>query len=303
MLTRSQLLLVGGAVALAAALLTLPSGVLRNADKPGSSATATRDGATAGKETQPSAADAGASSPASAAGVSGSTGATPEHPHRELTAADRADLTRLRATLAGQTGAPARATAAASLAARFAQVQVYDSAGYYYEEAARIQPGPRYQKAAADQYFEAFGFAATPQRGQQLSSRAEKLYQQVLEATPNDLDAKTNLALLYVASPAPMRGILLLRDDVLKADPTNAKALYNLGTLQLRTNQLEKAVASFTKLVAAHPEHVNGTFYLGVALGRSGDKTGARKALEHTLTLSQDPGLRASVEQELSQLH
>lgn len=224
-----------------------------------------------------------------------------EHPHRDVTAADRQTLNKLRTAFLRSAQPAGRAERAAELAAQYAKVQVFDSAGYYYEEAAKARPSEQYRQLAADQYFEALGFAATPERAQVLGQKAQTLYQKVLEANPQNLAAKTNLAMTYVTSPQPMQGIMLLR-EVLAADPTNAQALYNLGVLSLQSGQNDKAVGRFTELVKAHPSHVNGNFYLGVAQAREGKTAEARAAFERTLTLSKEPSLRASVEQELAKL-
>lgn len=300
---RSHLLLVvGAALLLVVGLLALPTGVLRNANKPAPGG-ATRDaGTTAGAPPAnggaPAVAAAGTDQARSEAGAGP---AESDHSHREVTVADRQTLNRLRTALAQPAPPATRANRAAELAAQYGKVQVFDSAGYYYEQAAQAQPSEKYWQLAADQYFEALGFAATPERAQALGQKAQNLYQKVLEANPQNLAAKTNLAMTYVSSPQPMQGILLLR-EVLAADPTNAQALYNLGILSLQSGQNDKAVGRFTDLVKAHPSHVNGNFYLGVALAREGKPAEARTAFERTLTLSKEPSLRASVEQELAKL-
>ena len=301
---RSQLLLLLGAVLLTAGLLYLPTGILRNAGKanaPG--ATANRDGKPGAAGSDSAAGPGPAFSPANApkADAPGLAPLTPEHPHREVSAAEQATLAKLRKAFRASASPNARAGSAAELAGQLAQTQQYDSAGFYYEQAALARPGEKYELLAANQYFEAFGFAATPQRGKELATKAQTLYGAVLKNNPANLDAKTNLAMTYVASPAPMQGVLLLR-EVLATDPTNAPALYNLGMLSMQSGQMEKAVGRFLALVKAHPDHLNGNFYLGVTLAQTKQPAEARRAFEKTLALSPDPQLKAAVEQELAKL-
>ncbi len=307
MLTRPQLLVLGVAGAIGAALWLQPTGILRNGNKPNPTATATRDGGGSGAAGATAA--AGAAVPhdhdgdgtADHAATAAEPAPTEAAPHRTLAPADQQAIAKLRAAFRAESRPASRAGRAAELAQKLTQTQQFDSAGYYYEQAAAARPGEKYLQLAADQYFEAFGFAATPQRGEQLSQKAQELYQQVLKANPTNLRAKTNLAMTYVASPQPMQGIFLLR-EVLAADPTNEPALYNIGMLSLQSGQTDKAVGRFQELVKAHPKNINGHFYLGVALAKTKQPAAARAAFQRTLALSPDPQLRASVEQELAQL-
>jgi tetratricopeptide (TPR) repeat protein len=308
MLTRPQVFVLVAGAAIGVGLWLQPIGILRNAGKPGSAATATRDaGSGSGRVAVPGAVAAtpDAASPGGGAAEHGSAAAeinsAAEAPHRTLAPADAQAILKLRAAFRAETRPASRAGRAAELAEKLTQTQQFDSAGYYYELAAAARPGEKYLQLAADQYFEAFGFAATPQRGTALSRKAQDLYQQVLKANPTNLRAKTNLAMTYVASPQPMQGIFLLR-EVLAADPVNELALYNLGMLSLQSGQTEKAVGRFEELVKAHPRNLNGHFYLGVALAKTDQPGPARAAFERLLSLSPDPQLRASVEQEMAKL-
>ena len=63
----------------------------------------------------------------------------------------------------------------------------------------------------------------------------------VLNKNPDNLDAKTNLGMAYMATENPVKGVTLFR-EVLAADPRNEKALYNLGMLSIQSGQYDKAV-------------------------------------------------------------
>ncbi|MBD1398548.1 tetratricopeptide repeat protein [Pontibacter sp. JH31] len=194
-----------------------------------------------------------------------------------------------------------RALLANELAAAYANASKYDSAGYYFEVAAEARPGEKAYRKAGDQYFEAFTYAATQQRASEMGSKARKMYEQVLKNNPADLDAKTNVAMTYIASENPMQGITLLR-EVISADPKNQKALYNLGILSVQSRQYDKAVERFRNLVEVNPEHVEGAFYLGVSLAEVGKKEEAIKVFNKVKTMSSDPALAASVDEYLAKL-
>jgi tetratricopeptide (TPR) repeat protein len=188
------------------------------------------------------------------------------------------------------------------LAAKYAEVAKFDSAGYYYEQVAAVRPGEKIYQKAADQYFEAFSFAATPERSQELGAKARGLYDKVLKNNPGNLDAKTNLAMTYIAlGEAPMQGVTLLR-EVIATDPNNEKALFNLGILSIQSGQHDKAVERFRHLTQVNPKHVQGNFYLAVSLAATGKKEEARQVFQKARQLDVDPGFQASVDNELAKL-
>jgi tetratricopeptide (TPR) repeat protein len=197
--------------------------------------------------------------------------------------------------------AEAKVGIAEKLGAQYTAIGKFDSAGYYYEKVAAARPTEKVYQKAADQYFEAFSYAATEDRAKQFGTKAQSLYDKVLKNNPANLDAKTNLAMTYIASDNPMKGIGLLR-EVIAADPKNEKALYNLGVLSIQSNQYDKAVERFNNLIAVNPKHVNGTFYLGVALAETGKKEEAIAAFTKVKELDKTPSVQASADNELKKL-
>ena len=195
-----------------------------------------------------------------------------------------------------------RVKLATELAAKYTEVAKFDSAGYYYEQVAAVRPGERIYQQAADQYFEAFSFAATEERAKELGAKARGLYNKVLQNNPANLDAKTNLAMTYIAvGEAPMQGINLLR-EVITTDPNNEKALYNLGILSIQSGQYDKAVERFRHLTEVNPKHVQGNFYLAVSLAEIGQKEEAKQVFNQARKLDVNPEFQASIDTELAKL-
>jgi len=299
-----QLLLLAGALALAGGLYALPKGIVK--PKEGKAAlnqdaarTANRDGG--GMATNGSKADASSGPrPAETGTVAGAGASAAAAPHTQATAAQRQELNTL---LAQHRAAPAsgRNQVATTLAARYATVQRFDSAGYYLAGVATAKPSEKAWQQAADAYFQAYSFAASAERKKMLGDRARELYDNVLHANPNNLDAKTNLGMAYMSSDNPVKGIGLLR-EVLEQDPKNEKVLYNLGILAIQSNQYDKAVERFSQLVQVNPKNVEGQFYLGVTLARTNRGEAARAAFQKARSLSSDPALAASVDEELAKL-
>jgi Flp pilus assembly protein TadD len=70
----------------------------------------------------------------------------------------------------------------------------------------------------------------------------------------------------------------------------------------MQSNQYDKAVDRFRELLAVNPAHVDGTFYLGVALAETGKKQEAQKAFLRVKELSKEPEVQASVDSYLEKL-
>lgn len=290
-----QLLVVAVAVALVIALFLLPKVIVK--PKQGESELTAQTAARTANRDQ----GAAAPSTASVEADGRPAGATPEQPHMALTPQQRGSLNGLLAQYNTTTDRDTKLRLATDLAKQYKAVEKFDSAGYYYEQVAVARPGEQAWQRAADEYFEAFSFAATAERGKMLGAKARELYERVLKNNPDNLNAKTNLGMAYMASDNPVQGVTLLR-EVIAADPKNEKALYNLGLLSIQSNQYDKAVERFRELTTAHPTNVEGQFYLGVALAQTGAKEEAKTAFAKAKSLSNDPGLAASVAEQLQKL-
>jgi tetratricopeptide (TPR) repeat protein len=284
--SKHQLILLALAVALVAGLFLLPKVIVK--PKAGKGELAQDAARTANR-------DNGAASP-SIASVDASgkpEGATAEQPHMTVAPAKRQEINTLLAKYNAESELGAKLRLATELADKYKGIERFDSAGYYLEQVALTRPGEQAWKRAADQYFE--------ERQKMLGAKCEELYGRVLKNNPDNLDAKTNLGMALMASSNPVQGITLLR-EVLAVDPRNEKVLYNLGLLAIQSNQFDKAVERFQELTKVNPENVNGQFYLGVALAQTGVKEGARQAFQKAKSLSTDPGLAASVDEQLQKL-
>jgi cytochrome c-type biogenesis protein CcmH/NrfG len=291
-MSRSQLVVIIVALVLVIGMFFLPKVVINKEDQKAdlTGATANRDKPAADEEDH-----------------SGHDHAPGEHPSDEPVAHTAASpgqlkaIADLRQQFESAPSTAKKTELAAQLAQKYQQISKFDSAGYYYETVANAKPTEQNYEKAGDQYFEAFSFAATEERTKFLSEKVQAMYNKVLKTNPDNLDAKTNLAMTYIAGPAPMQGIALLR-EVLEKDPNNVKAIYNMGYLSLQSRQYDKAAERFRKLVEVDPKNVNGNFYLGVSLAETGKKAEAIEVFKKVKTLKNDPELHASVDEYLKKL-
>ncbi|MBF9142452.1 tetratricopeptide repeat protein [Hymenobacter properus] len=313
--TSHQLIVLAAALALVGGLFVLPKGIMKPKESRSelskdAAATANRDGGgskTNGSKTEASSGPVPATATDNGGAHSDDDGhdhsatGTAAAPHTAATAAQRQELNRLLKEYNAAATPAAKATVATTLARRYNGVERFDSAGYYLEQVALAKPTAANWQQAADAYYQAFSFAATDERVKLLGGKTRELYAKVLEKEPGNLDAKTNLGMAYMASDNPVQGISYLR-EVLEVDPRNEKALYNMGILAVQSNQYDKAVQRFKDLVKVNPKNVNGQFYLGVTLARTGAKAEAKQAFLTAKSLSNDPALAASVEEEIAKL-
>lgn len=290
-----QLTVVAVAVALVIALFLLPKVIVKPKESKNgltaqaAASTANRDNGTAAPSTTSVEADG---RPA---------GATPEQPHMRLTPQQRSAISGLARQYNTTSDLGNRLRLANDLARQYKAVEKFDSAGYYYEIVAQARPGEQTWQRAADEYFQAFSFATTQERAQSLSGKTRELYEKVLKNNPDNLNAKTNLGMAYMASDNPVKGVTLLR-EVLAVDPKNEKALYNLGVLAIQSNQYDRAVERFRELTKVNPNNVEGQFYLGISLAQTGATAEAKTVLTKAKSLSTDPALTASVDEQLQKL-
>jgi cytochrome c-type biogenesis protein CcmH/NrfG len=91
----------------------------------------------------------------------------------------------------------------------------------------------------------------------------------------SDLDKEVADGLKIINSGgSPMKGILKIR-AVLDKDPNHLGALRQLGFMSMQTNQFEKAVERFSKIVEINPNESNAYFMLGKAYEGMGNTTEA----------------------------
>lgn len=114
-------------------------------------------------------------------------------------------------------------------------------------------------------FYSAFERAQTTEEATSRIELANQAYQRVVDMNPNDLMAKTRLAMTLVTSQNPMVGITMLR-EVLEVDPDYREAILNLGLLSIRSGQYDKAVARFEKLLEMDSLDYEAMLYNGVAL-------------------------------------
>jgi Flp pilus assembly protein TadD len=116
---------------------------------------------------------------------------------------------------------------------------------------------------------------------------AEKQYQQILAKDPNNLDALSNLGVVYVRSGNLRSAESTLKKAVAIA-PDNDFLLTTLGVVQYRQSKFDEAIAELRKAIAINPNSATAHNYLGIAASQKGRQQEAEKEIFQALANNPD---------------
>jgi tetratricopeptide (TPR) repeat protein len=112
-----------------------------------------------------------------------------------------------------------------------------------------------------------------------LAGAAQHL-KRALAVDPADLDVLNNSAALLQSLGRLDEAGLTLEEAILRRDPVNVSALFNLGLGQRMTGRFDAAIASFRTVLSLSPSNGGAHCQLGVALLLKGDAHGALAEIE-----------------------
>lgn len=175
-------------------------------------------------------------------------------------------------------------------------------AAWYFEQKAQKSGNEKDWLNASYRYFDAFKSGKDSVESAFFVQKAIAGYSNVLKINPSNLDAKTDLGVLYTEGTAePMKGIMLLR-EVVSTDPKHENAQLNLGFLSMKSGQLDKAIERFNKVLEINPARVDMYVYIGEAYVRSGNKQKAIENLKIFKNLSNDQQMIKDVDDYIASL-
>jgi outer membrane protein len=234
-------------------------------------------------------------------GTQTDTLAAAANPHVATPKAIRKDINRLRARYLTGTSEEKNAIFADSLIGLYHKAGLFDSAVWFAEKAATFLKTDESLLKAANASYEAYTFAVDRDKQLAMARKTQDLFSRVLAIQPGNLEAKTKMAMTYLSSESPMKGISMLR-EVIAEDPKNELALFNMGMLAIQSGQYGKAVEWLEKLSVVNDQHLQGQLLLGVAYMNSGDKEKARNQFEKVKKMDKDPSVQATVDSYLEDL-
>ena len=211
-------------------------------------------------------------------------------------------LNQLKDSFANSDSKEKRLIFADSLAGAYQKLFFFDSAAFLMARVAGDYTDDEgVLEKAGDAFFEAFNFAVSKERQNELGEQARSYYQRVLTANPGNLNAKANMALTYVSSSSPMQGIAMLR-EILEENPVHEKTLYNLGLLSITSGQLDKAIERFEMVKENYPGNYSARLYLGYCYLETAQEEKAKEEFESLLSSGADEALKSTARQYLESI-
>jgi len=108
---------------------------------------------------------------------------------------------------------------------------------------------------------------------------AARHYQRALALDPADLDVLRNAATV-LSNLDRLDEALTVDEAVVRRDPVNVTALFNLGIDQCRAGRYDAAIATFRTVLSLSPSRGGTHALLGIALMQKGDATAALAQIE-----------------------
>jgi len=225
----------------------------------------------------------------------------PANPHSQTPKVARKDINRLRDRYLSSSSEEKNAIFADSLADKYNQAGLFDSAAWFAQRANAFFKTDESLLKAGNASYEAYTFAIDREKQNLQAEKTQELFGKVLKKDPKNLEVKTKMAMTYLSSKSPMKGISMLR-EVLSDDPKNELALFNMGMLSIQSGQYGKAVEWLEKLVAVNTKHLQGQLLLGVAYMNQNEKEKAKAQFEKVKKMDSDPSVQATADSYLNEL-
>jgi tetratricopeptide (TPR) repeat protein len=183
----------------------------------------------------------------------------------------------------------------------FVDASRIDSAAYYSEQFSNKYGTLPHLLKTAQLYFEAQTYSIDGIKGSLMGQKAREYFEKALSLDPNNLLVKSNMAMTYVDTPTPMKGITLLR-EVIEQEPTFVPALFNLGLLSMKSNQFGKGQERFTQILKLEPNNFKAALNLGFCLAQLDKHDEAEKVLNRVLKESKDTEEQKAAKELLAEM-
>lgn len=131
-------------------------------------------------------------------------------------------------------------------------------------------------------------------------------FEKALVLNPNNLSVKTNLGTCIVESSnllgnQPMKGITLLREVIAK-DSNNIEANLQLGLFSVTSQQFDKAIDRFKKILRIDSTHIDMYVYLGDTYLTMGERQKAIESYENYKVRVKDTLIVRNIDEYIKKL-
>ena len=174
---------------------------------------------------------------------------------------------------------------------------------WYTAEAARLENSEKSLTFAARLFLDSLVEENDSQLRQWEAFQAKDLFERSLKLNPANDSTKVGLGevYLYGGIAMPMEGISLIREVTTK-DSNNIYAQMSLGRASLMSNQVEKAVEHFKKVVSLQPDNIEAIFRIAEIAEQMGRKKEAIEWYTKLLPLITRADIRKDIETRIAEL-
>ena len=218
------------------------------------------------------------------------------HAPHQLSPETESELNQIRNELGKAADNRKKSEISASLAESFQKAGRFDSAAHWYENAMKFNPSASFAYEAGTALFNGLAFISSPSALEAAAGKARKYLESLPSTDARYPEAQARASLTWVNSASPMKGILKLR-ELAESYPENSFISFQLGMLSYQSNQFDKAVGRFQKVVSLEDTNQTAWFYLANALLQTGKNEEARKAAQSGMKLAKDEQTRTSFEE------
>jgi tetratricopeptide (TPR) repeat protein len=181
--------------------------------------------------------------------------------------------------------------------------RVFGPFAWYVAEAARLENSEKSLTFAARLLLDSLVEENDSQLKQWEAFQAKDLFERSLKLNPNNDSSKVGLGevYLYGGIAMPMQGISLIR-EVTDKNPNNIYAQMSLGRASLMSNQTEKAIEYFKKVVSLQPANVEAIFRVAEIQEQTGNKKEAIEWYTKLLPLINRAEIKQDIETRIAEL-
>ncbi len=139
----------------------------------------------------------------------------------------------------------------------------YPLGAYYFYKSAELNGDRANWEMAGEKLYNSYKNYADTLITNNLITFALASLENAVDSEKGNTDLKMKLAEVYIESPQPMKGIVMLR-EMADSIPDYIPAIMRLGRLSLQTGQYDKALGRFNQVLEINPVDTEAMYFLAL---------------------------------------
>ncbi|WP_212000562.1 M48 family metallopeptidase [Chitinophaga sp. HK235] len=168
-------------------------------------------------------------------------------------------------------------------------------AAYYLGQAAKLENSEKSLTFAANLFLAHLQHAQDPRIAKWEADQATTLFDQAILLNPANDTLKMSQAMVYMNTGEPMKGVAKMKEVVAK-NPDNIDAQVTLANLAIRSGQFDKAIERLEGVMQKHPDDAKVLFVLAESYRSKGNTKKALELFEKSKQAMKDPELKKEVD-------